>query len=105
MLAGGQVMLNFTEYPGSSLRCTAYHDGICPGHVQHVFGLFRGGDIAIGDERYMDGLFYRSNRIVLGIAHVQTSTSTAMHGQRLYADILRHPGNCNRITVLLVPAR
>ena len=80
MLTGFQVMVYLTEYPRPTLRRTAYHDGIGAGVIQDKFGFFWAGDIAVSNQRNVNGLLDRGNGVVLGIAGLQTSAGTAVHG-------------------------
>jgi len=50
-------------------------------------------DIAIGNDWNPHRLLDRSDGIVLRFTGIKTGTGTAMHGQRLHADIFRHFSN------------
>src|SRR3569623_2068768 len=44
-----EVMVNDAKQPGRALRGAAYHHRVGAGALEHVFGLLRRGDVAVGD--------------------------------------------------------
>ena len=104
MLAGCQIMADLAEYPRPALRSAADHDRIGPGVFEHLLGLLRRVDVAVGDDRNAHCGLYRGDGVVLGMSRVGASAGAAVHGQRLDARALGDARDCERIFMLRVPA-
>src|SRR5258708_15986551 len=54
MLAGGEEMPDLAEDPGAALRRAPDHHRVGAGVLEDELRLFRGGDVAVGDDRDRD---------------------------------------------------
>jgi hypothetical protein len=96
-------MLDFPKDPGSSLSCTAYHQGISPRIVEHSSGFKRVSNVAIRDNRNGNFLLNCPNTVVLSISVKQTGAGASVNSQSLNATFFGQLGNLYTVTVFRFP--
>ncbi|VEB02893.1 Uncharacterised protein [Klebsiella pneumoniae] len=104
-LSSVQIMLDFPKDPGSSLSCTAYHQGISPCIVEHSSGFKRVSNVAIRDNRNGNFLLNCPNTVVLSVSVKQTGAGASVNSQSLNATLFGQLGNLYAVTVFRFPNR
>ncbi len=104
-LSSVQIMLDFPKDPGSSLSCTAYHQGISPCIVEHSSGFKRVSNVAIRDNRNGNFLLNCPNTVVLSVSVKQAGAGASVNSQSLNATLLRPVGQSLRSYGVPVPNR
>ena len=103
-LAGGQKMGDLAEDPGIALGGTADHQAVGARGAQHLRGLIRAGDVAVGDDRDAHRRLDGGDGFVFGFALVLIGARAAVHGQQLHAAVLGEAGDGDAVAVLPIPA-
>lgn len=83
-----QVVFNLAKDPRVALCGTANHHGIRRSVIEHIFGVFRGADIAIGYHRDGYRRFNRRDGVILSVSFIFVSAGPPVNGQCLNACVL-----------------
>ena len=100
-----QIVTDFAEDPGTSLRAAADQQAVGAGVVEDGFGFFRGVDVAVGPDRDAEILLDSGDRVVLGLAAVFLVAGAAVDGQGLDAGLLGDAGDDRGVLLVGGPAR
>ena len=77
-----QILLHFAEYPWRTYRSSSHHHGIHAIKLKTFFQSFRGGNVAIADDRDINARIslYLCYQRPIGIAGIHLATCTTMDG-------------------------
>src|SRR5579872_3546351 len=97
-------MRDLAEEPGPPIGAAPDYHPIGARAGERLAGAFRGGDIAIDDDRDGDRLLHLANKGPIGASLIELAAGAAMDGHHADAAFLRDPREAWRVAVRLVPA-
>src|SRR5690606_33711842 len=83
---------------------TPDHDAVGAGVVEHVLGLLRAADVAVGDHRDLHQRLDVGDGVVLGFAHVLVGAGAAVDGDGADAGFFGNAGDHGGVLVGAIPA-
>ena len=81
-LLGRGVLRDLAEDPGVGGRGAADHDGVAAGGVDHGGGVFGRADVAVADDRNVDGVLDGGDVLPAGLAGVAVLAGAGVQGAR-----------------------
>ena len=97
--------LDLRKDPGIAKGTAAHHNAVCAGSLQAFHGSLPVGDIAVGDHRDVQLIFYLVNGVPVSHAGIEHGFGSAVDGDQVSACLLHPSGKIQIIEVSLVPAQ